>query len=69
MKALLNPLETVIVASKKVACDGVKDNKNPAEGHPLVYLNMGKNDHVVCPYCGRNFSFKSSGSKNLNHNH
>lgn len=68
MKVLINPLEITNVASKKVSCDGVKDHKNASEGHPLVYLNMGKNDFVICPYCSRYFSYKKSSSKNLNQN-
>ncbi len=69
MKVLINPLEITNVASKKVSCDGVKDNKNHSEGHPLVYLNMGKNDFVTCPYCSRYFSFKKSSIKTLNNHH
>ena len=24
-------------------------------GHPLVYLNMGEEGHIECPYCSRRF--------------
>jgi uncharacterized Zn-finger protein len=44
------------VNSKKVSCDG-GDNKSK---HPLVYLNMGENDSVICPYCGKHFTIKPS---------
>ncbi len=52
-----NPLETVYVASKKVSCDGGKG----VSGHPEVYLNMGKEDFVICPYCSKFFTTKSKG--------
>lgn len=43
--------ETIVVESHRVACDG----GGGALGHPLVYLEMGGNDHVDCPYCGRRY--------------
>lgn len=40
------------VDSKVVSCDG---NGNGASGHPLVYLNLGEEGKVECPYCGQIF--------------
>jgi len=48
--------EVLHVKSKKVSCDGSKS----ASTHPLVYLNMGDNDHVVCPYCSKYFTINQS---------
>jgi uncharacterized Zn-finger protein len=48
--------KTIQVNSKKVSCDG--DDKQSK--HPLVYLNMGNNDSVTCPYCGKCFTTKPS---------
>ena len=45
------PPETITVRSKRVACDGV----GGALGHPRVYLEMGEEDSVECPYCDRRF--------------
>ena len=45
------PVETVQVNSARVACDGGPG----ALGHPKVYLNLGKEGHVDCPYCGKRF--------------
>ena len=45
--------EKVYVESKTVACDG-----GGALGHPLVYLNMEGSNHIVCPYCSRDFVLK-----------
>ena len=42
--------ETVEADSTEVACDGGGDF-----GHPRVYLNMGENGEVECPYCDRKF--------------
>ena len=49
-----SPLETLHVNSKKITCEG----GNKISGHPLVYLNMGKNDSVTCPYCSKFFTIK-----------
>lgn len=47
------PLETIKVQTKVVACDGGEG----ALGHPRVYLNLGDNGRVECPYCDRLFIF------------
>lgn len=50
--------ETKIVTETKVACDGDEG----ALGHPRVYLNMGKDGQVECPYCDRLFILKGGPS-------
>jgi uncharacterized Zn-finger protein len=57
--SLNNPLETFFVTTKKVSCDGSRSMKLPSEGHPLVYLEMGKKNSVTCPYCGKFFTIKN----------
>jgi uncharacterized Zn-finger protein len=42
--------ETIFVDSHRVACDG-----GGALGHPLVYLELGEEGRVMCPYCSRVF--------------
>ncbi|MBA4808867.1 zinc-finger domain-containing protein [Brevundimonas sp.] len=49
--ALIPPPEEVVVSTKRVACDG----GGGALGHPLVYMDMGQDDFVECPYCDRRF--------------
>ena len=49
--AIITPPEEIVVSTKRVACDG----GGGALGHPLVYLDMGKHDHVECGYCDRRF--------------
>jgi uncharacterized Zn-finger protein len=49
------PPEIIEVEQTTVACDG----GGGALGHPLVYLNMGDKDEIVCPYCSRQFVFEA----------
>jgi len=58
----MKPVEVVFVTEKKVNCKGTKDSST----HPLVYLNMGDKDHVICPYCSKYFTLKSKNSYQLN---
>jgi uncharacterized Zn-finger protein len=44
-----SPPETVTVKEKIISCDG---GEGPL-GHPNVYLNMGADGRVECPYCDR----------------
>tara|TARA_Y100000768_G_scaffold115002_1_gene84853 strand:+ start:155 stop:331 length:177 start_codon:yes stop_codon:yes gene_type:complete len=39
------------VESKKVSCDG----GGGALGHPKVYLEMGDENEIICPYCSKLF--------------
>jgi len=50
----MTDVETIEVDSKRVACDG----GGGALGHPAIYLEMGDNRDVVCPYCSRCFVLK-----------
>lgn len=46
--------EIRVVKSKSVACDGGEE----VLGHPKVYLNMGDEGRVECPYCDALFVLK-----------
>lgn len=46
--------ETVEVSTSRVACDG----GGGALGHPRVYLEMGDENSVECPYCDKRFVLK-----------
>ena len=48
------PPEIIYVASTRVACDGGEG----ALGHPRVYLEMGEEDRVECPYCDRLYVYR-----------
>lgn len=43
------PFEIISVDTDRVACDG---GGGPL-GHPKVYLNLGTEGRVECPYCSR----------------
>ena len=43
--------EVETVRSTKVYCDG----KEGALGHPRVYLTIGIEGYVECPYCDKRF--------------
>jgi len=47
----IKPPEILHVETKTIACDGGDD----ALGHPRVFLNMGADGQVECPYCDRLF--------------
>jgi uncharacterized Zn-finger protein len=48
------PPEILYIDKKRVSCDG----GGGALGHPRVYLEMGEEDRVECPYCDRLFVYK-----------
>ncbi len=50
--------EIVHVAAHKVACDGV----GGALGHPKVFLELGTDGQVDCPYCDRRFVLTAKSS-------
>jgi uncharacterized Zn-finger protein len=61
----MEPLETIEVTSRVVACDG----GNLALGHPRVYLNMGEKSAIDCPYCGRHYKLKAGAAAAASHAH
>jgi len=52
----MQPFETVYVDSAVVACEGESSG-----GHPRVFLNLGPDGKVECPYCSRTFILKRGG--------
>jgi uncharacterized Zn-finger protein len=48
-------LETIEVSERRVSCDG----GGGALGHPKVYLQIGEEGFVECPYCDRRFVLKA----------
>lgn len=51
--AKFDPPETFEVTTPSVACDG-----GPM-GHPKVFLQIGDEGFVECPYCDRRFVLKA----------
>jgi len=47
--------EVIETENSRVACDG----GGGALGHPKVYLEMGDENFVECPYCDKRFVLKA----------
>ena len=47
--------ETVRTSEHRVACDG-----GAGMGHPRVWLNLGEEGRIACPYCSRVFVLEGS---------
>jgi uncharacterized Zn-finger protein len=56
----VEPPEVIVVHSHRVSCDGV----GGALGHPRVYMEMGDEAFVECPYCDRKFVLGSDHGEN-----
>jgi uncharacterized Zn-finger protein len=52
------PTEIIEVETAVVACDG---GDGPL-GHPRVYLNVGKEGQIDCPYCSRRYVLKAGAA-------
>lgn len=50
----MEPIETETVTKTRVACDG-SGSDGLSGGHPRVYLNLGAEGRVDCPYCGKRY--------------
>ncbi len=48
--------ERIVVSTKYVKCDG---GGGPL-GHPVSWMDMGEENHVVCKYCDREFVLAAS---------
>ena len=55
--------ETVTVDKTTVACDG---GDGPL-GHPNVYLKIGDDGEIVCPYCSRTFVLAAGAGADAGH--
>lgn len=54
----MEPLETIETENDPVGCDG----GGGALGHPMVYLTLGGEGKVDCPYCSRRFTLKAGAA-------
>jgi len=59
----MKPVETETVTKTRIACDG---GPGPS-GHPKVYLNLTKEGHIDCPYCGKRFVLKEGAAISAAH--
>jgi uncharacterized Zn-finger protein len=58
------PFEVITVDTDRVACDG----GGGALGHPKVYLNLGEEGQIECPYCSRLYKMRA-GARSGAHAH
>ncbi len=49
----LQPVDIVEVEADQIMCDG----GTGALGHPAIYMRMGDEGYVDCPYCGTRFLY------------
>jgi uncharacterized Zn-finger protein len=54
--------ETITVHKRRIACDG-----GGALGHPKVFLEMGTDTQVECPYCDRKFVLSREAAEAEHH--
>lgn len=54
MARMAGPTEQIDTDQRRVACDG----GGGALGHPRVFLTIGPEDEVLCPYCSRLYRFR-----------
>jgi uncharacterized Zn-finger protein len=47
----MGPFETIYINETVAACNG----GGGSLGHPRVFLNLGRDGKVECPYCSRLF--------------
>ncbi|SFC36454.1 zinc-finger domain-containing protein [Tropicimonas isoalkanivorans] len=57
MSNIPEPPEVEIVTTERVACDGGEG----ALGHPRVWLSLGEDGEVECPYCDKLFRKAGTG--------
>ncbi|MEK9679573.1 MAG: zinc-finger domain-containing protein [Rhodospirillaceae bacterium] len=55
--------EITLVEISRIFCDG----GNGALGHPGVYLNLGDDGTVACPYCSRTFQLDPDAPAETGH--
>ncbi len=46
-----------------VACDG----GGGVDGHPIVYLKIGPEGSILCPYCSRRFVLRGDAGRQPAH--
>jgi uncharacterized Zn-finger protein len=59
----IEPPEVVETDTKTVACEGI----GGALGHPRVFLTIGKDGFVECPYCDRRFVLTDGVERGAGH--
>lgn len=53
---MAKPTEVIQTPKRTIACDG---GDEPL-GHPRVFLTIGPEDEILCPYCSRLYQYRQS---------
>ena len=59
----MDPDKPITVETATVRCDG---GGGPL-GHPAVYLKIGDEGEIVCPYCSRIYILAEGAEKAVSH--
>ena len=59
----MEPEATIVVDTPTVSCDG---GGGPL-GHPRVFLKIGDEREIVCPYCSRRYVLAEGASAAAGH--
>jgi len=47
--------QPIIIKTASVGCDGGEGPEGRPPEHPKVYLRVGADGEIVCPYCARRY--------------
>ena len=53
-------VQKIIIGTKQFKCMGAK----PPYDHPHIYLDMGDDNEIICPYCSTLYAYDSALAKN-----
>ena len=53
-------VEKIHIGTKQFQCVGAR----PPYDHPHIYLDMGDDNEIICPYCSTLYVFRANLAKN-----
>jgi NADH dehydrogenase (ubiquinone) Fe-S protein 6 len=56
--------ETILVRTRRIACDGSGEGVPAALGHPRVWLEIDESGFVECGYCDRRYVLAGGAADN-----
>ncbi|NQV46353.1 MAG: zinc-finger domain-containing protein [Rhodospirillaceae bacterium] len=59
----MEPQETITAQETTISCDG---GGGPL-GHPNVFLKIGEDREIVCPYCSRRYVLAEGAKSSAGH--
>ena len=58
---MAKPTEVIQIKKRTLSCDG----GNGPLGHPRVFLTVGSDKEVLCPYCSRLYQYQDPPLENV----